>query len=95
MLGDLSTPSWGVVFIAWQFAPALLIWRLRSAESLSLLGTIVAGTAAPVVVFESSTSSTGGLIFLVAPLYVMSGIFVVFAIELTMRAALRRRGRVS
>ena len=97
MLGDVETSISTLVFFVWQLAPAFLIWRLRAKESLGLAATLAAaaifvgGTVATYLLFESSSSSTAGLIFIYSPLYQMTAIFIVFGIEITVRAWHRRR----
>ena len=76
---------------------AFLTWRLRARESLGLAATLAAaaifvgGTVATYLIFESSSSSMAGLIFIYSPLYQMTAIFIVFGIEITVRAWHRRR----
>jgi hypothetical protein len=94
---DVWTAVGTAVYLAWQVTPLILIWRLRTHDSLSVPGTCVAaivavlGTAASYYVALTDSSSTAPLLLLFSPLYLMGAVLIVFGVDFTIRASRRRR----
>jgi hypothetical protein len=99
VLADVWTPIGWILYFAWQVSPGILIWRLRVKHGLSLVGTVasaviaVSGTAAAYYVGLTDSSSTAPLILIVAPIYLIGAVLVVFGVDFSVRALRGRAAR--
>jgi len=94
---DIWSAIGTIVYFAWQLAPAILIWRLRTKDGLSRLGAVLAamiaiiGTVGAYYIALTSSSSTAPLLLLFSPLYLMGAVLLVFGGDFTIRHSFRRR----
>jgi len=100
MRADMWAWTFWPLFLVWQGAPAILIWRARIKALLSVPAAVVAaaiaafGTAAFWYMSYTDSSSTAPAVLMFSPLYLLGAVLLVCFADFGVRAAgrgLRRR----